>query len=274
MIVGVTGGAGFIGSHVCKELANSGHQAIRLDKRDGVDVFSDDLDAIFAQENIEAVIHLAGVLGTHELFATPQLAIDVNISGTLKVLEACRKVDARYVGITMPPVFPSVYTTTKMAADHFASVWYQQYGLRVSHVRAYNAYGPGQAYGPGHPQKIVPSFSSLAWQNKPIEIWGDGNQTVDLIWVGDLARMLVDALEFGDDVTFDAGTGRPMTVNQVAEIVLSITKSTAGIEHKPMRDGEKPNTKICATGEGWDRLSWIPTSHPERFIETVESYKP
>jgi UDP-glucose 4-epimerase len=173
----------------------------------------------------------------------------------------------------MPPVFPSVYTATKIAADRLATAWHHSHHkLRTSHVRAFNAYGPGQAHGPGHPQKIVPTFATEAWAGRPIPVWGDGQQTVDLVHADDLGRLLVEATRHGDDVTFDGGTGQAMTVNEVANMVLDITESTAGIEYLPMRDGELPTT-IIAKGEGWDRLDWAPTFDAARFVEAVHSYR-
>lgn len=264
----VTGGAGFIGTAVRTVLTSRGEIVKSLDLKQG-DVR--DPDAVLAAvEGCDGVIHLAGVLGTHELFDTPRLAIDVNVHGTLNVLEACRTHRARYVGITMPQVFPSIYTATKVAATRLASAYHHTHGLPVSHVRAFNAYGPGQHHGPGHPQKIIPTFAVEAWAGRPIPIWGDGEQTVDLIHTDCLARMLVDALDHGGDVTFDGGSGVAWTVNEVADAVIQITGSTAGVHHLPMRRGEIP-THIVATGEGWDLLGWRPRCGLEN--ETILSYR-
>jgi UDP-glucose 4-epimerase len=267
----VTGGSGFIGSAVVAELEGRGVKASTFDWRNGCDVRNAG-GVLEAVEGNDAVIHLAGVLGTHELFDTPQLAVDVNVSGTLNVLEACRLHGAAYVGITMPPVFPSVYTATKVAATRLASAYHHTHGVPVSHVRAFNAFGPGQAHGPGHPQKIVPTFAVEAWAGRPIPIWGDGKQTVDLIHTRDLARMLVDALEHGGDVTFDGGTGTSMPVNAVARLVLGVTKSQAGIEYLPMRRGEVP-TGVRATREGWQLLGWNPRLNYNDLDDTIESYR-
>jgi UDP-glucose 4-epimerase len=265
MIVAVTGGRGFIGSAVVDRLVELGHETLVLGLEDGFDVRHPfDLAA-------DACIHLAGVLGTHELFDTVHEAIDVNIHGTVNVLDACVRAKARYVGITMPQVFPSVYTATKVAATRLASAYHHTHGLPVSHVRAFNAFGPGQAHGPGHPQKILPTFAVEAWAGRPIPIWGDGNQTVDLIHTSDLARMLVDAIDHGDDVTFDGGTGIASTVNVIAGAVLEITGSHGDVKHLPMRRGEVP-THIVATGEGWDRLDWRPESRWDDMVDTVAAY--
>jgi len=265
MIVAVTGGHGFIGRATCARLTELGHVAVPLGLEEGFDIRQPfELAA-------DACIHLAGVLGTHELFDAVHEAVDVNVKGTVNVLDACVRAKARYVGITMPQVFPSVYTATKVAATRLASAYHHTYGLPVSHVRAFNAFGPGQAHGPGHPQKIVPTFAVEAWAGRPLPVWGDGTQTVDLIHTSDLARMLVDALDHGDDVTFDGGTGVAFTVTEVALLVGKFTGSSSRIEYLPMRRGETP-THIVATGEGWDRLGWTPDFRYSDLIDTVASY--
>lgn len=270
MNVLVTGGGGFIGSAVAARLATVGHRAVIFDRPANV-CHPRDIDPAVA--GVDAVIHLAGVLGTDELFDSPLVAIDVNMGGTVSVLEACRQHRARYVGITVPDVFPSVYTATKIGAARLESAWHHTYGVPVSRVRAFNAYGPGQRHGAEHPRKIVPTFATEAWAGRPIPIWRDGTQTVDLVDVDDVARMLVDAAMFGDDCTFDAGTGQPWSVNEVADMVLDLTGSTAGVEYLPMRRGEVAS-KVAADGEGWERLGWRPTFNESRFIETVLSYRP
>ena len=270
MRIAVTGGGGFIGRATIAAAEAAGHDAESFDRHDGLDVTNrGDLTLL---ENYDAVIHLAGVLGTAELFDAPHLAIDVNVHGTLNVLQAAAQYGLRYVGITMPPVFPSVYTATKIAADRLATAWHHAYALPTSHVRAFNAYGPGQAHGPTHPQKIVPTFATEAWAGRPIPVWGDGEQTVDLVHADDLGRLLVEATGHGDDVTFDGGTGVALTVNEVANMVLEITGSDAGIEYLPMRDGELPTT-IIAKGEGWDRLDWVPELDLGKFADAVTSYR-
>lgn len=270
MRIAVTGGSGFIGRATIAAAAAAGHAAGSFDRSDGNDILGD----LSGLQDADAVIHLAGVLGTAELFDTPQLAVDVNVTGTLRILEWCRAHRAAYVGISMPPVFPSVYTATKTAAVRLASAYHHAYGIPVSHVRAFNAYGPGQAHGPGHPQKIVPTFATLAWRGEPVPVWGSGEQLVDLVHADDVARMLIDALRVGgDDVTFDAGTGTGVTVNEVAARVLDITGSQAGVARLPMRAGEV-ETEIRATGEGWDRLDWAPALSWDRFADAVRAYRP
>jgi UDP-glucose 4-epimerase len=212
------------------------------------------------------------MLGTAELFDTAESAVSVNVTGTLRILQWCVDHGAGYVGITMPPVFPSIYTATKICASRLATAYHHAYDVPVSHVRAFNAYGPGQAHGPGHPQKILPTFATNAWEGRPLPVWGTGNQLVDLVHADDVGRMLVDATRFGGDQVFDAGSRSPLTVNTLADFVLNVTKSAAGVEHLPMRKGER-ETAICARGEGWDLLGWTPELNWEALEKAVVSYR-
>ena len=263
----VTGGSGFLGSATVEEARLQGHTAWSFDRSMGGDILGD-LDGL---EGADTVIHLAGILGTSELFDEPELAIDINIKGTVRILEWCRRNDASFVGIALPAVFPSVYTATKVAARRMALAWHKAYGVPVSHVRAFNVYGPAQAYGEGHPQKIVPTFARLGWEGKPLPVWGDGTQTMDLIHVSEVASMLVAATGFGHGEVFDAGTGTAITVNEFADFVLEQTSSKAGVEYLPMRKGEEATT-IVAQGSGWNLLGWRPVFDWESLKQTVWSY--
>lgn len=266
----VTGGRGFIGQATARALINRGYEPVIYDMPDA-DV-RDGAALKAAVKDSYAVIHLAGVLGTHELFDTIDLAIDINIKGVTRVLEAVKESGARYVGLTMPMVFPSVYSATKGAAVALERAFHHTYGVPVSRVQAFNAYGPAQKHGPGHPQKILPTFAAEAWANRPIPIWGDGTQTVDLVHVDDLGELLVEAMAHGDNFTIDGGTGKAITVNELANFVIEVTQSTAGVRHLPMRRGEVA-TEIVATGQGWERLSWRPQLDWNRVAQSIESYK-
>lgn len=269
MKIAVTGGGGFIGGAVMLAGEAMGHTMFAFDRTDGNDVLGR-LSSLH-EFKPDTVIHLAGVLGTHELFDRPEHAVEVNVIGTLRVLQFCRDVSAGYVGITMPPVFPSVYTATKVCTDRLATAWHREFDVSVAKVRAFNAFGPGQKYGPGHPQKIIPTFAVKSWRREPIPIWGDGTQTVDLIDVVQIARIMIEATAHGDDATIDAGSGTPITVNEVATYVNELTGSTAGVEYLPMRRGETP-TRVVARGDGWDRLSWAPYFSLDALATTVNSY--
>lgn len=267
MRVCVTGSGGFIGSSVVRQLKEADYEPVSfsLPEFDILNVY----DVYEVLRDCDAVIHLAGMLGTHELFDTPHRAVETNVLGTVNILEACRTHGLQYVGITMPAVFPSIYTATKLCTQKLATAYRHTYGIGVSHVKAYNAFGPGQAHGPGHPQKIIPHFARQAWSRNPIPIWGDGRQTVDLIHVDDLASLLVQALSFTDDEVIEGGTGEPFTVNEVAEMVGDIC-GYHGSVCLPMRRGEKP-THIVADPD-CSPLG-LPEFRYSDLVETVEWYR-
>lgn len=270
MKIAITGGGGFIGMATIRYAEEKGHEAWAFDRSNGDDV-TGDLDSL---KGAHAVIHLAGVLGTHELFNTIQDAIDINITGSYRVMQWCIDNGARYVGITMPDAFPSIYTATKIASQRLATALHHSRGLECAHVRAFNAFGPGQKYGHGHPQKIIPTFIMAALRKEPLPIWGTGDQTVDLIYVDDIAKMLVTVAchsDYGDNKIYDAGTGIAFTVNRIASMVESYAGSPYLRLHMAMRDGEIP-TKIVAQGEGWDRVN-KPVWDDENLRTTVDWYR-
>lgn len=271
MRIAVTGGAGFIGTATVLHALSKGHDTWRFDRSDGNDIMGN----LGALKGAETVIHLAGALGTAELFEVPEEAVEANVVGTLRILEWCRQNRADYVGITMPDSsWANVYQATKLCAMRLATAWHRNFGVGVSHVRAFNAYGPGQKHGPGHPQKIIPTFATHAWKGGPIPIWGDGSQTVDLVHVDDVARMLVEATGFTEDQVFDAGTGNSMTVKQVADEVNLITgRPLLNVRYLEMRLGEEEWSDIRAQGEGWITLGWRPQFDKGKFMEVVESYR-
>lgn len=268
MKITITGGKGFIGSAVADAAERAGHTVAFFDKRDGNDIMGD-LDAL---SGADAVVHLAGLIGTAELFDDVQAAIDINITGSYRVMKWCLDHGAHYTGILVPSVFPSIYRATKDATAQLATALHHGKGLKCSSVVTFNAHGPGQAFGPGHPQKFGPTFSIAGWNNRPIPVWGDGSALIDPVSVADVGRMLVDACNHADDAVFDAGTGVAVTVEEIANFVVQRTGSTAGIEHLPMRIGETP-TNVAATGRGWDRLTWQPQFSWGRIADTVDWYK-
>ena len=268
MKIAITGGRGFIGGAVLEQAIAAGHQAWSFDTQSGRDICGD----LGLLEGAQTVVHCAGVLGTAELFDRAEEAIRVNVTGTLRVMQWCVDNNAGFVGITMPPVFPSVYTATRVCTAHLGRAYQNAYGLRCSWVEAYNAYGARQRYGAGHPQKIVPTFATLGWQGRPLPVWGDGEQMVDLVHADDVARMLLDATQYGGGHVFDAGTGVSFTVNQVARFVNEVTGNRAGIQYLPMRKGEIP-TQIHAEGRGWGILGWHPEMDWDRVAEVVRSYR-
>lgn len=276
MKVLVTGGAGFIGLAVCAELAQAGHEPLVLDRHAGRDphpvhtgvfwdhgryetILGDVRDATTVTEATArsgAVIHLAGVLGTAETIANPRPAADINVTGVLNVLEAATQYQVPMVNIAVGNYTEcNTYSITKTAGERFATMYARYRGTQVCSVRAFNAYGPGQApvhpFGPSRVRKIIPSFTCRALAGQPIQVYGDGTQIMDMIFVTDVAQCLITALTAGrpGDV-YEAGTARPTTVTQIANLVAAETGTQTGnpvrVEHLPMRPGETPASVVLA----------------------------
>ena len=284
----VTGGAGFIGRAVCQELLNSLHEPVILDHRRGFTGYGvvlgdirDETSVNEAVAHVDGVIHLAGVLGTQETIGNPFPAAETNIFGGLNVLQACAQYGVPLVNIAVGNHFEqNTYSITKTTVERFTRMYARDRGLQVCSVRAYNAYGPGQAaaqpYGTSRVRKIIPSFISRALHGETIQVYGDGSQVMDMIYVDDVARCLVTALErIGSltGATYSAGTGRRTTVAEIAKAVQSEVEQQAGvtaaIEHLDMRPGETPGSEVLAPLAAVFALG----ADPSKFITLEEGLR-
>jgi UDP-glucose 4-epimerase len=265
MRVLVTGGSGFIGSAVRRELESRGSEFVPFDHPNdirnakAVDV---------ATGRVDAVINLAGILGTSETFGSEREVVDVNIGGALVVADACRANGVPMVQIgTGHKGQPNPYAITKACTEDLLLAR----GDRVNVVRAFHAYGPAQKAFPPHGRstvrKIIPSFVCRALSGMPIEINGDGNQVVDMIHVDEVARILVDALDGPHGQTYEAGTGVGMTVNDVAADVIAACGSRSQIVHLPKRQGEPEGAVVVADKPLSDK-PW-----PYGLDETIDYYR-
>ena len=256
MKVLVTGGSGFIGSHTVRRLQHLGHDPIILDHRgwaDAIDcetILGDVRDYTATSEAVaisDGVIHLAGVLGTAETINEPLPAVETNILGSLNVFKACRHYNRPAVYIAVGNHWMNnSYSITKTTAERFAFMFNQEHGTRIAIVRALNAYGPGQKAEPV--RKIIPNFILPCLNDEPIIVYGDGAQIMDMIHVTDVADYLCRALLMDHGVygkVFEVGTGRALTVNQIAQAVIDEV-GTGSIEHAPMRPGEPAHSVVLA----------------------------
>ena len=170
----------------------------------------------------------------------------------------------------------NVYAITRAAARDLGTAWHEHRGVDTSYVRCYNVFGPRQYLHAPHPQKLVPTFADRAWRGLPLPVFGTGKAIIDLTYSLDVARVFADvlAMEDGEDTTFDAGTGVPLTVLDLAEFVLRHTGSEAGVEHLPMRLGETEHQRApVSEGRGWDRLPAPPQLRWEDVASTVDWYR-
>lgn len=293
----VTGGSGFIGSHLVKLLLDQGREVTVLDRyareprADGATVLLGDVrDKYAVMEavgHVEGVIHLAGVLGTAETVRYPMSSAEVNVFGGLNVLEAATAYDVPVVILGNGNYWMNnTYSITKNTVERFAHMYAEYREARAQVVRLMNVYGPGQVpaepYGHSRVRKIIPSFVCRALLGEPVEIYGDGSQIMDMVHVSDAVRVLAAALDrvaatgptSPDDVP-EVGTGVPTRVSEIAATVISKANHSAAVTSLPMRAGEPPNSVVLANPVTLDKLNLPrPTIDLDAGVEhTVEWYR-
>lgn len=279
MKVGLTGGQGFIGSWIADELRGRGHEVIIFDRHNHVqtsdfwdsrfEFFQGDVrDATAVVElaaHVDGIIHLAAVLGTQETISNPRPSAETNILGSLNVFEAANQYDLPvvYAGVGnhwMRDHGTGAYTISKTAAEDFTRMYNKYREGRITTVRPVNAYGPRQSiaapYGSSKVRKIMPSFICRALTGTDIEVYGDGTQVSDCVYVGDVARVFAGALEYtaangAAETPIGCGPAASVTVNDVARKVAGVVsvrtgRPPVGITHLPMRPGEVPNAVVRA----------------------------
>lgn len=302
MKVLVTGASGFIGGYVLEELLARGHHPIAFDRHkksdavlpSGVDFFqgdiTDDVSVTEAVAHSDAFIHLAGVLGTQETINNPNPAAYTNILGGLNLFKASAQYKVPGVNIAVGNYWMNnTYSITKSTMERFAKMFNKESGTNITIVRALNAYGPRQVaappYGPSKVKKIMPAFINRALDGKRIEVYGDGQQIMDMIYVGDVAQTLVSALEWtltngpndGEQgrKIFEAGSGEDTTVQEIAQYVnVACGRPGMAIEFTPMRPGEPEHSVVLGDPKTLAPLSLRPfKSLDEGVAETVKYFK-
>jgi UDP-glucose 4-epimerase len=258
----VIGGQGFIGTEVVRALLSRGVNVTVADRvaspSECEQLFGpsavraqrvDILDAsamLTLTIGFDTVYHMAGELGTLELDDDVLTAINVNIIGAVNVFEACVENGVPIVFYpSKPNVWLNTYTITKFASEQFAQLYSAKGNTRICSLRYFNAYGPSQHVGP--PRKIIPSFAQRAMRGLPIEVFGSGEQVIDMIYASDLGRITVDfASAARNAIPLDCGRGIGMTANDIAKAVNAHFNNSAGIKHLPVRRGETPDTRCVA----------------------------
>lgn len=302
----VTGGSGFIATWIRRELIARGHSVLVMDHQDrrtgltdGEEFFLGDVrDATAVTEaaaHVDGIIHLAAVLGTQETITNPRPSAETNIIGSLNVFEAAAQYDLPtvYAGVgnhAFRLVGTGCYTITKSAAEDLARMYnlYRE-GGRITIVRPVNAYGPGQSiakpYGTSKVRKILPALTCRALTGTPIEVYGDGTQISDCVYVEDVARAFVEALEHTakhgpTERPVEVGPLTSVTVNDIARLVAAeaarVTgREPVGITHLPMRPGEIPNAVVTSDTDtlkqiGMTAADFVPLD--EGIRRTVDYY--
>lgn len=266
----VTGGAGFIGSHLTNELADRDYQLVILDdlstgktenieqllKRDNVRFVQGSvtnlhlLQGLF--QNVDYIFHQAAIPSVPRSIKNPQASHSVNITGTLNVLLAARDSGVKKViyassssvyGDT--PTLPKVedmipnpqspYALTKLVGEYYCTIFHQIYDLPTICLRYFNVYGPRQDSNSQY-AAVVPLFVARVLQNKPPIIYGDGEQTRDFTFIEDIVRANILAAESDTCGIFNIGAGRSITINELAELIIRLL----GSDIKPIRQEPRP----------------------------------
>jgi UDP-glucose 4-epimerase len=260
----VTGGAGFIGSHLVDALVARGDEVAVVDslakgKRENVSEnaelhvrdIRESLDDLFDEVRPEAVCHLAAQADVRVSVERPVEDAEVNVVGTLRVLEAARRHGSQVVfsstggaiygecDAPAPETAPrepvSPYGTAKLAAEEYLRAYNRLYGTAHVSLRYGNVYGPRQ--DPHGEAGVVAIFLGALARGEQARIFGDGLQTRDYVYVGDVALATVSALGQEGGV-FNVGTGRETSVVDLYELCARVAGSDARAEHAPARLGE------------------------------------
>ena len=297
MRAAVTGGAGFIGSHVVDHLIDAGYQVVVIDHgrqphRDDVelmDVDITDLEAVLeALQGSQYVYHLAAVSNVNHAFEEPVAAVKVNALGTVNVLEAARRHKMKRVFIAStvwvytgskddavdedsPFYMPGaghIYTSTKIASELFCHDYANLYNQPITILRY------GIPYGPRMRQELViPIFLKKALAGEPITIMSDGSQHRNFVYIDDLARAhVLAAKDIAVNQTYNLEGRRPITVREVAETIDRILGGVK-IEYLPARPGDFHGKTVSAS-KAKRELGWEPeTDFEEGMRRTIQWYK-
>jgi UDP-glucose 4-epimerase len=304
----VTGGAGFIGSHIVDRLLAEGWEARVLDdfssgRKDNlasagsqIELLEGDVrdKALVARavEGVEVVFHEAAVPSVPRSVAEPVRTHDVNVNGTLNVLEQARHAGVRRVVFaasssaygdtptlpkieTMPPTPRSPYALQKYVGEVYCRLYADLYGLETVALRYFNIYGPRQNPDSEY-AAVIPRFLRACLRGEPPHIYGDGEQTRDFTFVGDAvqANLLAADAKRASGHVMNVGGGARTSLNQLLEAVRQITGTTLQAIHEPARAGDVRDS-LASLDRARDLLGYVPsTSLREGLQKLLESASP
>jgi len=291
----VTGGAGFIGSHVADLFLSEGWEVTIVDdlssgKRENVPaaarfheigVNSPDLVRLVTEQNFDVIAHLAAQMDVRKSVADPLADATVNIVGTLNLMEALRAAGASarvvftstggvlYGDFNTPPnyeTYPkdpeSPYAIAKLSVEYYLAYYGRVHNMDSASLRFGNVYGPRQ--DPHGEAGVVAIFCGRILSNRPLTIFGDGRQTRDYVYVGDVARAMYLAATESlppkgrlDARAFNIGTGKGTSVIEIADLLQEVAGVKVPVEFAPHRPGEQQESFVNAD-KARELLGWTP----------------
>ncbi len=293
MKIVVFGGAGFIGHHLVKRLREIGNEVRAVDnlfhpcKAEYGGEIGDirDFEDILAHVKwADLVYNLAAQIHVDRSIKNPQETIDINVSGALNILEACRIHNKKLIFASSSEVYgssqtefmaenhpldaKSPYGASKVAGDRLCRAYIDTYGMDIAIVRNFNTFGPYQddtSYG-----GVIAIFTRQALNNKPITIFGAGNQERDYMYINDALEAYIKVQKFTGEINF--GTGKTITIRDLALMIKKITNSSSEIINLPPRPGEV--MRLCAGIGKAGYLGFRPNTELERDLgRYIEWYK-
>jgi UDP-glucose 4-epimerase len=299
----VTGGAGFIGSHVVDAFVGAGHDVLVVDdlssgKRENLnsrarfeklDIQDPKVVELIRDERPAALSLHAAQMDVRRSVADPVFDARVNILGTINLLEGARKANVRRILFvssggaaygeqeTFPapeshPTNPvSPYGVSKRSGELYAYFYQAEYQLPFVALRYANVYGPRQ--DPHGEAGVVAIFSGKMLRNEPVTVYGDGRQTRDYVYVGDVARANLLALDSTCTGPLNIGTGVETDVNRLAELIREVAGSRSAITHGPAKPGEQRRSVVDCRRAA-ELLGWKPeVPLAEGLRRTVEFFR-
>jgi UDP-glucose 4-epimerase len=285
MRVLVTGGAGFIGSHLSDAFAARGDQVVvvdnlvagraeRLDDRAALHKVSitdaGPLTATVKHVRPELICHLAAQIDVRHSVDAPAEDAQVNVVGTVNLLEAARKVDARVLfassggalygrnapipsGEGVPPLPESPYGIAKYCAEQYIELFNRLHRTRHTILRLANVYGPRQ--DPSGDAGVIPIFCGCALMGEDPTIYGDGTQTRDYVYIGDVVKAFLAAADVNRAGTWNVGTGVETSVLDLVRIIAGVAAHPVQPNFGPPRAGELPRS-VLAVSQAAEDLGW------------------
>jgi UDP-glucose 4-epimerase len=300
----VTGGAGFIGSHVAEAFLHRGDEVVALDnlssgKRANVpagvelvelDIRDPGAAELIRRRGFDIVSHHAAQIDVRVSVTNPRLDAAINLDGLLNILEACREAgvgrflfvssggvvygepELRPTPETAPKLPASPYGVTKLAGEQYLYYYHTIHGMEYAALRYSNVYGPRQ--DPHGEAGVVAIFSTRLIEERPLTIFGDGEQTRDYVYVGDVvaANVLLSEASLPkasslDDRGFNVGTGVETSVNRLASVLMEASGRRTGVDYGAARAGELRHSSLDA-GK-LRELGWAPATPLERGLATT-----